>query len=205
MNKLVLVVGTGRSGSTSVSHLLSRQHSVHVTHERYGHKVRWDCPPSLWPFRLWCDTISEDENIAGDSSFYWTPHIGTFFGFAEKSHREVVVVGIKRPREQVIESYCKWVGEKNHWQYHDGESWTFSKWDHCYPRFTAETRRKAIGRFWDYTYSIISNYARHTEEVELFDISELNTESGVKRVLSHVGIKEDDQVVEVGVKENAMQ
>ncbi len=202
MNTLVIVTGSGRCGTTSLSHVLSMQGVTNVSHERYGHKVRWNCPSALWPFRLWNDTLASSNEFVGDSAFYWTPHIGYFLQLAEKYNRPVKVVGLVRPRDEVIASYSNWKRGRNNWTYHNGNKWEYDDWDHCYPSFENCTREEAIGRFWDRAYSILQEHAIESEHVSLFETRELNSKIGVNAILNHIGIREEDKVIEEAVVKN---
>jgi len=202
MNKLVLGVGTGRCGTKSLTRLLEHQDDTYATHERYGPRVRWDCPPNLWPKRLWVDTMRNDHSIVASVDFKWTNHIEHFLEWGEKLGREVRVVGLKRDRQEVIDSYDKWKPNSDHWSFHGYRETKPDEWDHCYPQFCTESKRKGIRKFWDYTYNIIDRCAEEYEEVEVFDAFEcFNTEDGVRSILDHCGY--DDPKVETELKINA--
>ena len=203
MGDIVIGVGTGRCGSTSLSQLLCQQPGSRVTHERYAHKVRWNCPSYLWAYRLFMDLNNEQVDVAGDCAFYWTPHIEQFIHWGNEFDVQVRIIGLVRPRDEVIASYERWVTDKNHWQYHNGEKYEFSDWDKCYPIYKpGEERGVAIGRFWDHCVSLMQNAANNYSEVKLFETRELNNEVGVRYILKHAGIPQSNWKVEAGITEN---
>jgi hypothetical protein len=153
--------------------------------------------------RLWNDALIETESVVGDAAFYWTPHIEYFLRLGEKYNRDVRIVGLVRPRDEVIASYCRWVGEKNHWTYHNGEEWEFDRWDHCYPVFRGKTREEAIGLFWDRVMSKLQTVGYKEDRIDLFEMRELNNEIGVRAILNHIGIPKEDQNIEIEVRKNA--
>jgi hypothetical protein len=204
MGTFILGVGTGRCGTSSLSNLLTQQPRSKVTHERYGHRVRWNCPPSLWPYRLFRDTIRSQELYFGDVAFYWTPHIETFIEFGDRHNVKVRVVGLVRPKDEVISSYVNWVRMKNHWIHHQGKDYNYSEWDHCYPAYNPSlTRKEAIGEFWEHVNDDLKLLANKYNQVEIFETRELNNEVGVRAILNHVEIPKVDQYIEVGIRENS--
>lgn len=202
MNTLVVGVGTGRCGTKSLARLLKLQDHTFATHERFGPRVRWDCPPNLWPFRLWKDTKERDSKFVVDIAFYWTPHIETFLKWGEREDREVRIVGLKRDRTETVDSYDKWKPNSDHWSYHGYRQTQFDQWDHSYPYFETDSKREGIGKFWDYTYNIIEKWQEKDERVRLFNAFEcFNEEGGVKSILEHC--KYEDYKVETNIKVKA--
>jgi len=197
MNTLVIGVGTGRCGTKSLTRLLSVQKSTFSTHERFGPQVRWDCPPNLWPYRLWLDTERNERDVVADIHFVWTSHIGTFLHWANNDNRKVRVVALKRDVDEVVDSYDKWKPNSDHWSFHGYRDTKPDQWDKCYPTFDTENKREGIRSFWHRVYNIIDQY-RSDKRVSLFRTEDLNKEKGVRNILEFVGY--EDPKVEVGVK-----
>jgi len=198
MNKLVLGVGTGRCGTKSLTRLLEHQDDTYATHERYGSRVRWDCPPNLWPKRLWVDTMRNDHSIVASVDFKWTNHIEHFLEWGEKLGREVRVVGLKRDRQEVIDSYDKWKPNSDHWSFHGYRETKPDEWDHCYPCYNTDSKREGIGLFWDEVYEKIEKFEKKDERVFCFETEDLNTITGVKAILNFVGY--ENPKIKKGIK-----
>ena len=205
MNKLIVGVGTGRCGTKSLVRLLDQQPATCATHERYEDHVRWNCPKNLWPLRLWHDAVSEveaegpqsDARVQAEVALHWTPHIRTLLEWADRDERPLRVVGLKRGREETIDSYMRWKPDADHWSYHAHRLQPIDDWDHCYPpAVEAESKREAIGLFWDRVYSSLE--AIEDERVSVFRTEDLNTEGGVRSILGHCGY--EDPVVDVGIQ-----
>lgn len=202
MNKLILGVGTGRCGTKSLVRLLAQQPGTTATHERFQDRVRWDCPPGLWPLRLWRDTARKEgaqseARVRAEVALHWTPHIRTFLEWADRDGRPLRVVGLKRGREATIDSYMRWKPGADHWSYHGDRAYKPDDWDHCYPpEMEAESKREAIGLFWDRVYSTLESI--EDERLKVFRTSDLNSEEGVRSILSHCGY--EDPVLDVGIQ-----
>lgn len=207
MNPLIIGVGTGRCGTKSLVRLLDEQPDTDATHERYGSAVRWNCPANLWPLRLWRDTLAgtpqgEGPTVRADVAFNWTPHVETFLRWADDAGRDVRVVGLKRDRSAVIDSYKRWKANTDHWRYHGGRTDTIDEWDGCYPpEMDADSKGEGIGFFWDRVYGILEPIERADSRVRIFRTEDLNDESGVRSILEHCGYENPN--VEVGIRINA--
>jgi hypothetical protein len=196
--KLIIGVGTGRCGTKSLVRLLAQQPATHATHERFQDRVRWNCPKNLWPLRLWRDTAQQEgPPVRAEVALHWTPHIRAFLKWADQEGRTLRVVGLKRSREETIDSYMRWKPDADHWSYHGHRSQATDDWDHCYPpEMEADSKREAIGLFWDRVYSELESI--DDERVKVFRTEDLNTEEGVRSILSHCGY--EDPVVDVGIQ-----
>lgn len=152
--RLILGLGTGRCGTKSVARLLHNQEGVVASHEykypyKHEHRVsyeksaallRWDGNSSIDP--LVKDLRSRDCEVAADVSFYALPYVGRF-----REEFDTSVFHIQRDRSEVVESYCKWMGERNHWNPKEGEE---SVWDRCYPTYDPGLAlEEAVGRYYD--------------------------------------------------------
>lgn len=198
MNRLILGIGTGRCGTKSLTRLLEYQDDTIAKHERFGPRVRWGSPSNLWPMRLWYDTIEEDTVVSASVDFKWTGHIEYFIERAKETGRDVRIIGLKRDRQEVIESYDKWKPNADHWSFHGYRETKPDEWDHCYPVYNTDSKKEGIGLFWDEVYDIIHTHEEKEEFVRCFRTQDLNTEKGVKEILDFCGY--DDPNIEVGLK-----
>jgi len=201
MSRLILGVGTGRCGTKSLVRLLSAQSGTKATHERFGSKVRWNCPAHLWPLRLWRDTAMgrEGPSVRADVALNWTPHVETFLDWADRDGRSLRVVGLKRGRQETVDSYLRWKPNADHWSYHANRSQEPDKWDHAYPPDPgARSKAEAIGRFWDRVYRMLESV--EDDRLKVFRTEDLNTEEGVRSILSHCGYEDPTVEVRIHIK-----
>lgn len=187
MNRLIIGVGTGRCGTKSLTKLLEVQDDTYASHERFGPKVRWNCPPNLWPLRLWRDTKRNEHSVVAEIALYWTSQIGNFLRFADRDEREVRIVGLKRDREETIESYKKWRPEVDHWSFHGYRDTKPDDWDHCFPCYDTDSKHEGIGFFWDEVYETIHHWEKKDERVKCFCTKDLNSKGEVRAILEHCG------------------
>lgn len=155
--------------------------------------------------------------LLGDIAYY-------YLNYVEDILTEVPAVRfvcIRRDREQTVASWLKksrikrwrslWLADRlkalitrtpfyteyNYWQAHDGSRWaTDPVWDSCFPKFEAESKEQAIGRYWDYYYSEAERLAqRFADNFRIFDIGDLSTEEGQRNILSFIGLPPEVMVL----------
>ena len=238
-------LGSGRSGTASLTSLIDRQSGAICFHEmnpssavfsgnpqphvnavvefkkllKGGDKSRLTVDysrPSSEKAYAKLQKMSEVKLI-GDIAFYYLNYIDELFEIAP----ECVAVCMKRDRESTIASWLKktsikrwrslWLGDKltswltrtpfyeeyNFWQDHDGSHWMKDPvWDSCFPKFEASSKEEAIGMYWDYYYLEADRLQRkYPERFKIFDVRDLSIPEGQQRILSLLGIAEDDMVI----------
>lgn len=200
MDTFVIGCGSGRCGTMSLSSLLTRQPDAEVTHERFGHRVRWGAPWATWALKLWKFCRQED-GIRGDVAFYWLPQIEWFLEQGRETEVSVRVIGLKRDREETIRSYERKVGDQDHWRYHAGEGdYRHTEWSKCHPIFEADSREAAIGQYWDYYYQRLESLEGSHSEVRIWRTEALNDPERLSEILEFVGVS--DPAVKTGIRRN---
>lgn len=200
--RVVFGLGTGRSGTVSVSKLLDAQASASVTHERRP-LLPWVADLALAEQRSLQLSHGATE-IVGDVAYYYLPYV-EFFANRFPTARFVCM---RRDRAHVIDSMMRKTGSDNLWLDHDGSEWTLNPaWDPTMPSYDPMPKAQAIGKYWD-------EYNAETQRLEralagrfrVFDLEEtLNTTSGVAALLDFVGIPPEDQNLSVGIRANSIQ
>jgi hypothetical protein len=198
MDRLIIGVGTGRCGTKSLTRLLAGQPQTSATHERYGHRVRWGCPPALWPLRLWQDTGRAPAPVQAEVAFYWVPQVRAFLRWGDATERPVRVVGLRRGREATIASYLRWKQNGDHWRRRTAREEPPEEWDHCYPSYDETEKAAAIGRFWDDVYGRLAEI--RDERLRVFPTEALNDPEGVEAILRHCGYDRAPSEEEVGIQ-----
>ncbi len=154
----------------------------------------------------------ERVSLIGDIAMYYLPYVERVL---ELEH-DVRFPCLRRDREAVIESYigkvrlrrtrrerifeplAGWLMAKpvrtsrNHWMLHDGRHYQPDPvWDKCYPKFDATGLRQALGLYWDTYHEEVDRLAtRYPRAVAMFDLDELNSREGQRRVLGFCGIEQ---------------
>ena len=131
--RVLLVVGTGRNGSTSMASALRQIPNSLVTHERPP-LLHWHAPGPRLDFHTEFMRISREYfTIVGDVSHWWLPHISVLREMLGKVH----VVYLHRELSATVSSFesikLRYNPPLNHWLPHHHEEWTADPWDACYP------------------------------------------------------------------------
>jgi len=86
--------------------------------------------------------------------------------------------------------------EYNYWQEHDGSVWKKDPvWDSCFPKFESASKEDAIGQYWDYYYLEAERLQReHPASFRIFPVEDLSNPQGQRRILSFIGIAEEQMV-----------
>ena len=204
-NRLLLVVGSGRCGLLSLVNVLSRQPAAKVSLEE---------PPLLpWKgadrgrvlrerFARWRRT--RGDGVLGDAASFYLPYLQD----ALTAEPDLRVVGLKRPREECVASFTRFLDEynafpTNHWAEEPAVGWYHDPlWTRCFPQYDTANREEGIRRYWDDYYQTLGELAeKHPHNIRVFDMAEaLNSEAGQRAVLDFAGFPAEGQVLAVGTR-----
>ena len=243
--KIVIGLGSGRSGTASLTSLIDRQPGGICFHEMNPSGAVFEGNPrphvnTVVEFRQILDGgnrawLSIDYsrpssvetyqklqgmprvNLIGDIAYYYLNYVDDLLAAVP----ECVFICIKRDRAQTVSSWLKkssihrwpslWIADRfkswitrtpfyteyNYWQRHDGSRWKPDPvWDSCFPKFEAESKEQAIGMYWDCYYLAASKLEeQHPDCFRIFDVEDLGSPEGQKRILSFIGLSEDSMVL----------
>lgn len=180
---LVLGMGTGRCGTTSLTILLRHQDDCFAAHESPP-IVQWECGKRRIAFhRARFNRLLEMHPVVGAVAHWWLP----YFEQIKAWYPNVRAVVMKRDRAQTVRSYDTITGPLNHWIIGAGRP---SLWDDCYPHFDAKTKQEAIGMYWDLYYTqaeaLVKKYPEH---IRIYAMEDLNSEEKQKEMLTFLGFK----------------
>lgn len=204
--RIVLGVGTGRCGTTSLARLLNGQADCHVTHEEWP-LLAWDEPQPekriLARLERW--ESERDSPIMGDAASFYLPYVEA----ALESGSDVRVIGLRRDRDEVIASFSKWLDRTqplptDHWtdrpqagRHHD------PFWSSIFPKYGEATREAGIGRYWDeYDARLSLLVERWPKRVRVWEMDALSDAAGRREMLLFAGISELEQVADDVVHAN---
>ncbi|CAA0123413.1 Uncharacterised protein [Halioglobus japonicus] len=243
-NKVLIGLGSGRSGTASLTALIDRQPNALCFHEmnpscavfsgnpqphinavsefrkllaggdRARLSIDYARPSSV---KTYADLQAMPQlTLIGDIAYYYLNYIEELF----ELFPECVAVCMKRDRESTVNSWMKksainrwpslWLADRlkswltrtpfyteyNYWQEHDGSQWQKDPvWDSCFPKFEASSKREAIGMYWDYYYLEADRLEKkYPDRFRVFDVRDLSDPDGQKRILSLLGIAEENMV-----------
>ena len=210
--RLIFGIGTGRSGSLSLAALLAAQPGVAVSHEfaplaadgtprrRFLKPLPWEASERRLR-RALRRLLRRRCTVVGDVGSFWLPNL---FAILVR-YPETRVVCLERPREEVVASFVRKTGRRNHWMAHDGLRWERDrKWDPVFPTYEAASKEEAIGAYWDdYRKRVAALARRFPDAIRSWPLEEaLNSEGGRTALLAHLGFPPEVQARREGLRLN---
>jgi len=196
MNKqekqLIISIGTGRSGSVSLSKFLSHQHKMRVIHEGKIEEdgirklIKWE-NDEVELFN-WIEDLQKHNSknlLYGDTGMYYLPYINQII----QKYPNVKIIGLVRDKESVVNSYLNKTDGRNHWYKHNGKDWKLDeKWDPCYPKYNESDKKKALELYWEEYDSTTKNLQKKfPKQLKMWTIEKFNTEKGKNEILNFIG------------------
>jgi hypothetical protein len=134
---VVLGVGTGRCGSTSLAAAFREADAALATHETPP-MIFWQPQPEQVEFHMRrLALLSRYYRLVFDAAHWWLKLLP---GFLERFPGGRVI-GLHRDMESCVNSFLRIKGVEpgsvNHWAPPDDTRWRKSSWDPCYPSFVA--------------------------------------------------------------------
>ncbi|MDR3637290.1 MAG: hypothetical protein P4L84_26025 [Isosphaeraceae bacterium] len=201
----ILVVGTGRCGLLSMVHLLNRQPDTRVSHQEPP-RLPWVQPPGRQLMRERFLRMRKQRNSprVGDAAHFYLPYLEEAIA-AEPNLR---VIGLKRPCEEVIASFCRWADSvfplpTVPWARVPAPNWHHDPiWTPTFPQYDTQDRAQAIRLYWQDYYEALERLAqRHPEHIRVFNVGDaLDTEAGQREVLTFAGFSPERQHTVVGLR-----
>jgi hypothetical protein len=186
---ILLGLGTGRSGSTSLSYLLSAQHDTCFSHE-HAPLIPWYAGERQLQFHLErMSLLARMFGFVADVSHWWLPKLDAVI--ARFPNARVVVT--RRDRAETMASFLAIKrGSRarpiNHWMAHDGGQYLRNLWDVCYPKYKAGDLEEALGLYWDDYYQTAERMqAKYPENVRIFEVQALSSPQGQHQMLQFWG------------------
>ncbi len=190
--RIVIGMGTGRSGSASLTRILRKQKSSCFAHE-YPPRMGWVKQPQRLEMHFRRFGILRRYNaFVGDVAHWWLPHVENIL----ELHDDVRFVAMQRDKEMTIQSFLniKWFkgldvpGAVNHWVDHDGTFFAENAWDDAYPKYDASDLPTALGMYWDEYYATCEELQkRHPESFKIFMTEDLGDQKYQSRILQFCG------------------
>ncbi len=195
---LAIGLGTGRSGTHSLTQLLDAAGDGRFPHEMSPH-LPWDVDNDLLERRIEQLTRSGVGPV-GDVAFYYLPYVELMLDH----HTETRFIALRRDRAATVDSYLSKTEDRNHWMQHDGTQWRPDPmWDRCYPKYDVDDIETAIGRYWDEYYTEVGRLSElYPDSVRHWSTEALNEPDGVREILSFAGLDPDLGTSLTGVRTN---
>lgn len=192
---LVLGLGSGRCGTTSLRLFLDLQRDVSVTHELNFEGIRqplpWQVDIALAGRRVQ-QLLRRPASIKGDIGFYWLPYSEWILGrFADTRF-----ICLQRNKPDTVESFLRRTEGRNHWVEHGGTHWQLDEvWDKAFPKYDIQGKRAAVARYWDEYYATAERLqGEYPDNFRIFPVDTLNSRQGQDAILSFLGIAPADMI-----------
>ena len=202
MKNLIIGLGTGRCGTTSLARLLSLQpdsffvHEGEFTKNKYYHfLLPWNVDLSKlieWEKKI--KQVSGDNIFYGDVGSYFIQYVCDIL----KKYPTTRFICLKREKELVVQSFMKKTRGRNHWM--ERIPWYQARdiiWDKIFPRFDVSSKKEAIALYWNIYYVMASDFEkRFPENFKVFPTEFLNSVSGMNEILDFAGIHASGRVLD---------
>jgi len=196
-HQLIIGCGAGRTGTTSLAHLIDAQAGARVTHERFSFDLHWG-KPDKWLAKI--EAQKAGHRYYGDVALQWGSCLPLL------CDRGARIVIMKRDLESWLESWKHKAGKRNNWQPpNEGGTPGRSRWYYGFPKFSGcKSRKQALRRYYEHYYEEIAPAAlgAYPDQVKLFYVDALNSDAGQQGILDHVGIPRHQQIIRPGIRKN---
>lgn len=188
-------LGTGRSGSTSLTTALSSIPNSYFSHE-HPSIIPWKNGEAIVEWHLLrLRSLAHKYSAVGDVSHWWLPYVEDIY----KAHVNSFFVVMKRSRRDTVSSFLKIKGgggrgSINNWIEHDGEYFVPNIWDRCYPKYAgASSLVEALEQYWDDYYASASRLQKLLpKNVLIVDLEDKNKEALLKSfIIQNAGVALD--------------
>jgi len=173
-SKYILGIGTGRSGTASLAHLLSAQDGVQGGHER-APRIPWT-PSDADRTRAIRWLKAQSGPITVDVAHSWISMVGYV-----ATEVPVRWVGLVRDREETVDSFCRHMPKK--YIQTDGPHGAAQ-----FPTYDLPERKAWEAYVRQYHWQLI--LMREVQIGQVFPMTFLNTKPGQRRLLNAAGIED---------------
>jgi len=174
-NRIIIGLGTGRCGSTSLAGLLRKQPGTEADHQT--HRLRWQGEVAHAILAV-TELRSRDCAVAANVCFSWLPYVQVI---AER-FPEARFLCMQRNREGYIDSWLESQPGRNPWQ-----ETLYDTFDLAYPQFGIADTALAAGFYWDLYDAVARHFAAILPTFRIFRMDALNSEAGQEEMLRFAG------------------
>ena len=189
--KLIIGIGTGRCGSSSLSQLLkeqnantffSHEHPIRLTWGKSDQRLEWH----LQRFNL----LSKHFDFFGDVSHWWLPHCERLLSL----YPSCKIVALQRTKSETIQSFVNIKKTKhgtiNHWSSNDMNRIP-NIWDECYPGYEITDIEECLTRYWeDYYTEVQALQEKFSDSVHIVSTEQFTDPEIQRQLLEFCGFNE---------------
>lgn len=193
--QLIIGLGTGRCGTTTLSRILANQKNSTFKHESK--------PILTWGFnkneidKKLKRIISQKGKYVGDVGLYYLNYVEYIIG----KHPSSKFVILKRKKEEVVRSFLKKSKRYDLWRkdHLKGQN----TWIKAFPKYGVESKKVALENYWeDYYKKSNQLLKKFPSNIILFETNSLNSKKEINNLLDFCQIEEVDRAEYYGGKLN---
>ena len=192
--RLIIGLGTGRCGTTTIKDLLTIQDRTVALHEHLV--LPWEI--NLNKLYQCLEILAKiDSPVVAGIAFYYLPYLDNIrrslsqFGF-----QELRIIALQRNCPDTVKSYMLKTEGLNHWQLGSSSYRKEATWDPAYPKYSYSlSKKEAIEEYWKDYYAACEH-----EKIAIFPLESLNSFEGQIEILSACGF--DAPRTQLGIKSN---
>jgi len=189
---MIIGLGSGRCGTTSLTNLLNFQKDSFFSHEMIPH-LNWNFQTLEINTRL--EELSKyPAKNSGDVSCYYLNYVT----YINSVLPDTKFICLFREREKVVTSFSNHCIKRDFWTNNPNRE--HSPVEVSFPKYPITDKKIAIGMYWDEYYKKASELAKKLSNFRIFHITELNSTRGVKEILDFAGFDKSDQVIRTNVR-----
>jgi hypothetical protein len=193
--KLVIGLGTGRSGTVSLAMFLDAQKNAYFVHEgayNYQSGLRFSAGKYLpWvqdreKFETWYRDL---KNASGSTEYYGDvcASLLSYVPLIIEKNPRTLFVCIKRNKHDTVESFMSMTKGINYWD-RNNQLRKIDFWGKLFPVIDGKTKRESIELYWDYYYETVELLeTSYPHAIKTFSLESLNTNEGQNAILEFIG------------------
>lgn len=202
MRKLILGLGSGRCGTTTLSHLFRIQEGCRCSHEYFStseYGIKWKEDFDVMKACV-VRILLNDAPIVGDVAFYWINYVPHVLSLV----RDARLICLKRDEDETVASFESRPAEfKTRYNFKDqlaiygDEKFT----GHAFPRYRDVSPNESLHLYYKEYYEIAERMEHfYPNNFKIFDIGYLNHKEGQKEILDFTGFT--NHIYDVGKRLN---
>lgn len=183
---IIIGLGSGRCGSTSLSVLLSEQKNINITHELI--RLPWIINKKR--FNKCMDQIGD-----GDIAFYYLNYVDLII----ERFKDVKFICLKRDKTQIINSLLKKTRGRDHWNPNPKDDYI---WYECFPKYNVSKKQAVKLYVEDYYKQCYILQNKYPNLFKIFNLEDLNSKNGQNKIFKFLDIPDEDMIFNTNIKLN---
>ena len=181
---LIIGLGSGRSGTSSLAKLLDSQADASMHHESKP-ILPWAYDEILLHKKL-SQICEQKTSIVGEVASYFLPYVENII----KIKSDAKFICLKRDKQKTVTSFMKKTEGFNHWSTVKKDNWIVTYFDQAFPKYDTLDKEEAIAKYWDEYYKTAENLQlKYPSNFRVYDLAILSDLTMQKQIFDFLGVK----------------